>query len=252
MAKEFEGWLAGGIRQILDLAKPDRELIGGLEYRNGRLILPPRVEQALDLSTLTGLSDYIRNPRDGIDANKVGIIHVDSPWMVRYLSALDPLYRTREVYATAEYEATRMFRFNEKLDIETFVIQSMATLEDSGDRARMLEIVGKIKVENAITVEDDGYSQTAAIREGISLERAALIKNPYRLTPFRTFAEVPQVESPFVLRLFKGKGTDSPVYAGLFECDNGKWKADAVAEIKKWLTLAIASTPGDVDVPIFA
>ena len=56
------------------------------------------------------------------------------------------------------------------------------------------------------------------------------IKKLDELTPLRTFYEVEQPTSPFVLRF------NEDAEAALFEGDGGAWQLRAVENIKNWLT----------------
>ena len=61
-------------------------------------------------------------------------------------------------------------------------------------------------------------SQTVTTRQGVSLMQMEAIKPRISLAPFRTFREVPQPESEFILRLDEKDGI------GLFAADGGIWK----------------------------
>jgi len=52
--------------------------------------------------------------------------------------------------------------------------------------------------------------------------------------PFRTFREVLQPASPFVLRVQAGAQGGLPT-VGLFEADGGAWRLSAVEGIRGWL-----------------
>ena len=52
------------------------------------------------------------------------------------------------------------------------------------------------------------------------------------LKPFRTFREIEQPESEFILRYQNRNGIE----AALFEGDGGCWKLDAILRIKEWLS----------------
>lgn len=58
---------------------------------------------------------------------------------------------------------------------------------------------------------------------------AETVKPRLALQPFRTFREVPQPESDFILRL------DENWRVGLFEADGGIWKMEAKDNIKAYL-----------------
>ena len=55
------------------------------------------------------------------------------------------------------------------------------------------------------------------------------VKPRLTLMPFRTFREVPQPESEFILRL------DDKGRIGLFEADGGMWKIEAKLNIEHYL-----------------
>ena len=88
--------------------------------------------------------------------------------------------------------------------------------------------------EHVIQNIDDKFSQTLQIKEGIVRKANVEVKNPVSLGPFRTFREIQQPESNFVLRYKNLKG-DTGIAAALFEGDGGRWQLDAIALIKGWL-----------------
>ena len=60
------------------------------------------------------------------------------------------------------------------------------------------------------------------------------VKPRLTLCPFRTFREVVQPESEFILRL------DDKGRVGLFEADGGRWKMEAKANIAAYFEDALA------------
>ena len=71
-------------------------------------------------------------------------------------------------------------------------------------------------------------------RQGIALKTMEHIKPRVPLSPFRTFQEVEQPESEFLLRL------DEDGNIGLFEADGGMWKLTARKTIKAFLEANLA------------
>jgi hypothetical protein len=238
------------IDRIIALAAPFREKIDGVEYYNGVIVMPPQAHVPLELSTLEGFAEYVRSERDQLPDIHLTLIHVSSPWEVRFISELDATYRVREYYARALYDAHRIFKFGQSMTPETFIIQVMSLFADNDDRAKVLSIVGNMAAEQVQESTDDGITQTVARRAGTSLKSRETIKNPFILKPHRTFAEIDQPESPFILRVHQAR-EDQPPSPALYETDNEQWKADAVKLIKEWLATALSSAPA-VDVPIFA
>ena len=84
--------------------------------------------------------------------------------------------------------------------------------------------------------KDDGVAQEVSTSRGVHVLSASRVPNPVFLKPFRTFLEVEQPESGFVLRMKPGgPGQEKPQIA-LFECDGGRWEVQAVESIAAWLT----------------
>ena len=86
-------------------------------------------------------------------------------------------------------------------------------------------ILERVNYENGITTVDNGVSQTVEARTGISLKQMLNIRPRVELAPFRTFFEVEQPASEFLLRL------NDSAEVGFFEADGGAWKLEAKERI---------------------
>jgi len=96
-----------------------------------------------------------------------------------------------------------------------------------------------------------GVSQSVTARAGLARVAEVPVTNPVTLRPYRTFAEVEQPASPFILRL-KRKDGEMPQCA-LFEADGGKWKIEAIQNIARALRVLTAELPeGMREIPIIA
>ena len=76
-----------------------------------------------------------------------------------------------------------------------------------------------------VTSDDNGVTQTVEARQGVALNAVVEIKPRVMLRPFRTFLEVEQPESEFLLRVDPDEGI------GFFEADGGIWKLEAKKNI---------------------
>ena len=63
-------------------------------------------------------------------------------------------------------------------------------------------------------------------------KEAAVVPNPVRLKPYRTFLEVEQPESEFIFRM---KDCHGGIGCAFFEADGGAWKIEATQNIKAYL-----------------
>ena len=89
----------------------------------------------------------------------------------------------------------------------------------------LLDLLSRISKDTGVTTSDNGVSQTVEARQGVSLKTMVAVKPRVALRPYRTFLEVEQPESEFLLRL------DDNGNVGLFEADGGMWKQTAKASI---------------------
>lgn len=98
----------------------------------------------------------------------------------------------------------------------------------------LLDLISRVNKENGVTTTDNGVSQTVEARSGVSLKTMVTIKPRVMLTPYRTFLEVQQPTSEFLLRL----NDDGEV--GLFEADGGIWTLTAKDRIAAYFEAELA------------
>lgn len=84
-----------------------------------------------------------------------------------------------------------------------------------------------------ITADENGVSQSVTVRKGVALAGTEQVKPIVKLRPYRTFQELMQPESDFLLRVRDGNEI------GLFEADGGMWKLDARQSIKYHLEMLL-------------
>jgi hypothetical protein len=101
------------------------------------------------------------------------------------------------------------------------IIELRSRFIPTPDTEYLIGLISRINNESGIQSNDNGVSQTVTVRSGVSLMASETIKPRICLKPFRTFREVPQPESEFILRL------DDDGSIGLFEADGGVWKMEA-------------------------
>ena len=217
---------------LMNAGKTEVIEIGGQKYvTKGVNIVKTPCPKDIEMSTLTGLVDYIKVNVDKIPNMKDILVHVVSESKVRVMSALKPDME-RDCFVEC-FAKTPKLVLDTYIDMEKFNVMLQSCFLDAGNRAEILELTGNIKEENVKNTSDDGISQSVVAKVGIASGRYATVPNPVKLVPFRTFIEVEQPESKFVLRL-----KDGPV-AGLFEADGGEWRLAAMLRIKAYLQEAL-------------
>lgn len=98
----------------------------------------------------------------------------------------------------------------------------------------LLDLLSRISKDSGVTTTDNGVSQTVEARQGVALKSVVTLKSRVPLRPFRTFHEVEQPESEFLLRM------DEEGNIGLFEADGGMWKLTARQTVKTFLEAELA------------
>lgn len=189
---------------------------------------PPMVQ---GIHTLTGLVDCIRyHAGKDLPALDELIVHVVNETTVRLISLLQQDNdNERFCYVEAEL-AHNGFAFDRPHDQEKFLVGLFSLFVQDDTRNALIGMVSSIVDDQSAAYEDDGISQTVAVKSGIRTAKKITITNPITLRPYRTFREVEQPASAFVLRIRK-----DPVRIALYEADGGAWRLAAIENIKSYL-----------------
>lgn len=192
---------------------------------------------AIQMNTLTSLVDYLKAGVDSM-ADKM-LVQVISPTEVKLISMLDT-DRKRECLVEVE-AMIPSFEYGRYMGNESFIIALQSKFIDNDDRALLLQFAGTVKDESIAQYGDDGVTQKATIKTGITSVGDAVVPNPVKLRPFRTFVEVTQPESAFVFRMRQADGRG--VECAIFEADGGAWKNAAMKSIKEYLQFELGEFP---------
>jgi hypothetical protein len=207
------------------------------------LVKPGPSPTSLSVATLGAVRDYLIANKDALNLAQL-MAHVFSPTQVFILGPLLVRDRTRERYLTADCLDVTTGWIGRFWSLEEFLLGLQVRFVDADDRPRILALVGNVKHESVKTAVDDGVTQVVQARAGVALVSDVAVPNPVVLTPYRTFRDVVQPSSLFVLRVKAGRAGELPE-AGLFEADGGTWQLTAVERIRAWL---IEALPKDVAV----
>lgn len=219
------------IDRIVEISTPVLFQIDDRQYSSEPLnsITPPLAHTVL-VSTLTGFVDFL-----GTQTIPQGsIIHVKYPENVNLLGPLDERYRIREELVAAAYADKPPFSFGQWTDHESFVIGLQSAFVQDETTTTILKSIGTVKDSSVREFGDDGVTQAVTAKAGIALSQEVKVPNPVVLRPFRTFMEIEQPDSTFVLRAKAGGSGNPPMFA-LFLADGKMWRLNAVQAIKEWL-----------------
>lgn len=208
---------------IIGLKREETVVAAGNTYSTSDLTRLDKEEfvDPIQVRSLSGLVDYIKS---NFDHERELMVHVASPTTVRVFDSLNR-DNDRRTYISAQAMLPEI-QFERYLNRENFNVMLQACFVDSIYKGTVLKFVSSIIEENSVAQNDDGISQRVTAKTGIATRGEVDVPNPVSLKPFRTFVEVAQPESEFVLRLREGG------QVGLFEADGGAWELNAMANIK--------------------
>lgn len=229
----MESWLKDGINRILELAEIERFEINGRTYTSKGLVpLKMPFPEKIAVSTLTGFVDFYKNCN--ADFEKYGpVVHVESATSVTLLSSLVGDFDERKEYIEANAILPSL-TFGQYQPIEDFIVSLQSRFVENDDVKKILKIVGNIEDKNIRKYTDDGVTQAVSATVGIARVDNVPVPRVVKLAPYRTFLEVKQPESSFILRMRAGKDGQEPTCA-LLESDGGKWRNDAIQNVKAYI-----------------
>lgn len=199
--------LAKMIDKIVSLKETKIFEINGQTYADASLTrIPPHVDRP-DCISVSGLDSICKLIRTELEK-------VDTTIMVQVKSN-----DTVEVMTTYLSDFSRNTLYRAKADAPGLY---------TGFRGRevaLIELLSRMTNENSVSTNDNGVTQTVEARQGVALNAVVEIKPRVMLRPFRTFLEVEQPESEFLLRVDPDEGI------GFFEADGGIWKLEAKKNI---------------------
>ena len=224
--------LAKMIDKIVSLKETKIFEIGGQTYTDGHLTrIPPHVDrpEAISVSGLDGVCKLIRTELE----------KVDTTIMVQAKS-----YKSVEVMTTYLEDFSRNVLYRAEADVpglrtgfrdrETALIELRSLFIPGEGTAYLLDLLSRMTDENSVSTQDNGVTQTVEARQGIALKERVEVRPRVVLQPFRTFLEVDQPESEFLLRVDAEKGV------GLFEADGGVWKLEAKKNIAAYFAKSLS------------
>lgn len=217
---------------VVGLSKANMVTIDGTVYTDKPLHLPemPTIE-TLRTDNLSSIVNFIKHAWDAdlhdIDDNVQQIIHVEDAGKVNLYSSVCNECMDRQKFMTAEWAGNK-FPFGQFMNAEKFNILLQTFFMETDDLKMIQQVVGNLRDEAVQNYGDDGVSQSVTIRTGIATVGQVRVPSPAKLRPYRTFLEVEQPASLFILRMREGG------QCALFEADGGLWRETARQNIRNY------------------
>lgn len=198
------------------------------------------VVEPLRVSKLSSFRDYLERNTDQLDKSRL-VMLVQSPSEVRLCSELGNVQaRFRRLEYMRAVAQLPEFEFGKYYPTEEFLIALQTRFVQTSARDELLALVSSISESGVLEARDDGFAQEVNVLKGVHLQGRQKLPNPVTLKPFRTFPEIEQIESKFVLRAKSGAAMAGQPLLALFEADGGAWRMQAIEAIGTWLKATLA------------
>lgn len=226
--------LKEAIEKIVSLAGPTTREVDNKLYSDKHLLLVDEKKhypKTLKLSSLDSICTMVRQEQDKTEERIY--VRVKSPCAVDVVTGLDEDMDRFQLYS-CEADTPRISMIDYYVDHDTACIELRSLFMPTADSTYLLDLLSKLTTGSKVTTSDDGITQTAQVQKGVSLKEQVEIRPRVLLTPFRSFVEVSQPASEFLLRINR----ESDIR--LFEADGGVWKLEAVRNVAEYLEANLA------------
>ena len=230
MLKEF-------IEHIQKTAQPKTEIVEGrifaLFHDGVQEINPePYRPELLEVHSLDALVQLIAN--EASEFAQTIFVSVPDHMTVSCFTKPDPDDRCfRQVFYKAI--ATDVPGWGEKVQMgfEEMQIALRTRFQETPDTPYVQKLLSDISTGAKITYNDNGVATTIVTSKGVALQGSETIRPIVTLKPYRTFQEVDQPDSTFLIRV-------SERGISFAEADGGMWKLQARRNNKAFIEAQIA------------
>lgn len=196
--------LAKMIDKIVSLKETKIFEINGQTYADASLTrIPPHVDRP-DCISVSGLDSICKLIRTELE--KVGttiMVQVKSNDTVEVMTTYLSDFSRNTLYR-AKADAPGLYTGFRGREVALIELRSLCIPNEG--TAYLLDLLSRMTNENSVSTNDNGVTQTVEARQGVALNAVVEIKPRVMLRPFRTFLEVEQPESEFLLRVDPDEG----------------------------------------------
>lgn len=229
--------LKAAIEKIMELAKPRTFEVDGETFlaNNSGDCKQVRTEldkvQTIDLSSLDALVAFVKT--EATKRYEKVYITIQTHKTVDCITHPSDRLRNERTYLYKAY-ATDVPGWDSKvtLPFEEAMIALRTRFQATTDTEYALKLLSDITTGSKVTYNDNGVATSVVTKRGIDLQTNSSIRPIISLRPYRTFQEVEQPASQFLIRINE-RGIS------FIEADGGMWKLDARKTVKTYLESAL-------------
>ena len=225
--------LKAAIEKIQELCAPNLFQIDGNNFladkAGGYTEVKPDLEMVenIHLSSLDAMVAFVKTEAVK-NHDAVYITIPDHKTVECFTHPYTGLRMNREHLYTAD--ATDVPGWGEKvaLPFEEAIIALRTRFQPTNDTEYALKLLSDITTGSKVTFNDNGVATSVVTKRGIDLQSNTTIRPIISLRPYRTFQEVEQTASEFLIRINERNIT-------FIEADGGMWKLVARNTVKAYL-----------------
>lgn len=186
----------------------------------------------LPLNSLDALVKLVRTEAANMDSPLY--ITIPSHLTVRCFGQPDPDARYfRQVYYEAKATDVPGWGESVEMGFEEMQIALRTRFQETTDAVYAMKLLSDISTGSKVTFNNSGIATSVTAQKGVALQTNEAIRPIVTLRPYRTFQEVEQPESIFLIRVNE-RGIS------FTEADGGMWKLHAREIVKAFLEAKLA------------
>lgn len=232
--------LKAAIEKIQEMSKPVIQVIEGRTFSvntdGGASEVRPQLDLAdtLPLTSLDALVKMIKTETVNMYTGPFYIMIPDHMTVRCFAQPKEELRNLRQVFYEVSATDVPGWEAEAQLGFEAAQIAMRTRFQETPDTTYALKLLSEISNGAKITFSDNGIATSVVTQKGVSLQSNEAIRPIVTLKPYRTFQEVDQPASQFLIRINE-RGIS------FIEADGGMWKLAARKTIKSFLEEALAT-----------
>ncbi len=228
--------LKEAIEKIVMLAGPTFQTIGDHTFADKEMTeIRPEIDSPSEKS-LTSLDSVVKLIKTEAAKLYAGPFYITVPAFNRVECFVQPVADKRYIRSTLySANATDVPGWDPevKLPFERAAIALQTRFQKTTDSDYALRLLSQITCGGKVTYNDDGVAMSVITQKGISLQGTETIRPLVSLKPYRTFQELEQPASVYLIRIDE-RGIS------FIEADGGMWKLTARQTIKAYFDTELA------------
>ena len=225
------------VKEIAKLEKEKKNLIevNGKTYSTNQYyeVYSEYRPPALKVSSLYAIVDYLEKNIDKLKLDELLII-IESYNEVNLISNINGTNKARNCYLNCKYDNDHD-NMKYYQGHEEFLINLRTNFAFTDDMGKILTYISKLKIDDSMEYADDGITQKASVKKGISgaLTDKQSLPSIVSLAQYKTFKEIEPLRSEYLFRVRNGGNQN--IECALFPSDGKLWQHKYKLDIKSWL-----------------